>query len=183
MAGRLCGHARYWFMREINLGCGTEVLVRWLELPGSHEDNGRSSKEKDAGWSPSRGAIQQMVGEGRARYERAYADRLAEPAVKDRGDAVSQESLEHMLAAVAKAGAKAVLIIPPTPVARNFYPTVEREKELTILDFTDVHQNRELFIPEHRIDEDHINTTGAQFFTEDLARRFVELVKPHPQAP
>ena len=92
-------------------------------------------------------------------------------------DAVCQSALERILTAITKAGATPVLVVPPTTASRNFYPSEERERELTILDFSDVRQNAKLFLPENRMDLGHVNTAGAEIFSDDLARRFVELAR------
>ena len=118
-----------------------------------------------------------MTGPLREKYEREYAERLAKPAGKDRGEPICQVALERSLAAIASTGARPMLLVPPTTNARNFFPAPEREPQLAILDFTDVRQYPELFVPEHRMDVGHLNTVGAEIFTEILARRFVELAQ------
>jgi len=181
--GRLYGHARAWLIRGANLSRGSEVLSRGLQLPGWEEDLRGSLGENGDGWVWAGRRLQQMTPEMRKQYDGEYAERLANPAVKDRADAVCQSALERIVTAITRAGARPVFLVPPTTAGRNFYPTEERERELTILDFSDVRQNAKLFLPENRMDLGHVNTAGAEIFTEDLARRFVELAKGSTPAP
>ena len=84
--------------------------------------------EKGDGWLPAERDRQTMSAVAREKYEQTYADRLTEPAGKERGDPISQEALERMVAAVVKNGVNCVLLVPPTTHERNFYPTPERER-------------------------------------------------------
>lgn len=177
MAGQLAGHTRHWLMRAVHLGAGTRLLEAWLRGNNQRRDPARHLGEHGDGWVTAGRDRQQMTAEARAKYERSHAERLAKPAGKERGDEVSQAALEELLARITEAGAVPVLVIPPTTFDLNFFPTEQREKELTILDFSDVRQNAELFAPERRIDVDHVNTAGAEVYTAALARRFAELAK------
>jgi len=176
-AGELSAHVCQWLIRGTNLSRGSDVLNRLIRAPGFHFDVGKELGARGDGWYPAPSQLQEMSAKVRAEYDRSYADRLASPATKDRGDFVSQSALERVLAAVTEAGARPVIIIPPTTLERNFYPTEDREPQLTILDYSDVRQNADLFVPEHRRDLGHLNIAGAELFTQDLARRFVELAK------
>lgn len=183
MTGKLAGHARHWLARATNLGVGTQLLDAWFRSRSRSRDAGRNLGDSGDGWVTAGRDRQQMMVEAQAKYAQSYAERLAKPAGKERGDDVSQAALEEMLATITRAGATPVLVIPPTTFAQNFYPSEKRERELTILDFSDVRQNAELFLPEHRIDVDHVNTAGAELFSAALARRFVELVKQRTGTP
>lgn len=178
----LSAHAYQWLIRGINLSRGSDVLSRLLRLPGFHFDVGKELGTRGDGWYPAPSQIQEMPAKFRADYDRSYADRLASPATKDRGDSVSQSALERMMSAVTEAGARPVIIIPPTTFEGNFYPTADREREWTILDYSDVRQYADLFVREHRRDRGHLNTAGAEIFTQILARRFAELAKARTQA-
>jgi hypothetical protein len=183
IAGRFWVHAHAWLVRSANLNRGSEVLNLHLEGPGWHDHVGKDLNDKDEGWAPASSRRQQMEAKLREEYQRAYADRLATPAVKDRGDPFSQVALERMLTAITKAGARPVLIVPPTMAGRNFYPSPERERELAVLDFSDVRQYPDLFAPEHRMDLGHLNTAGAEIFTRILAGQFVKIATGRTPAP
>lgn len=176
-AGKLFGHLWAWLGRAINLSRGSDVLNRSLQIPGWKDDIRGSLGDKIDGWVSIGDKWQVMAPGLRKIYDHDLTERLATPAVKDRADATCQVALLRVVGAIAKAGARPVLIVPPTTASRNFYPTVEEQKQLTILDFSDVRQNEKLFRPENRMDLGHVNTAGAVLFTEDLAHCFVQLAK------
>ncbi|HEY3901854.1 MAG TPA: hypothetical protein VGM54_24790 [Chthoniobacter sp.] len=176
-AGRLSGHLWAWLGRAINLSRGSDVLNRDFQFPGWKDDTRGSLGDKIDGWVSIGSKLQVMAPGMRKIYDHDLAERQANPATKDRADATCQAALMRTIGAITKAGAKPVLIVPPTVTSRNFYPTVDEEKQLTILDFSDVRQNEKLFRPENRMDVGHVNTAGAALFTEDLAHRFVQLAK------
>ena len=183
---QLAAHTNHWLVRATNLSRGSDILNRSLRTPGFHFDVGKELGPRVDGWMAAGTRFQQMSPPQRAVYDETYADRVAKPATKDRGDDVCQSVLEHMLAAITKAGAHPVMVIPPTTAEWNFYPTEERERQYPVLDFSDVQKFSELFAPKHRVDVGHINTAGAEFFTEYFARDFVELAKgqaPNSVAP
>ena len=171
------GHARQGVMRAVNLGRGAEVLNRWVRAPGVKLGVGKGLGETGDGWLPAGPERQHMAGIAREQYERTYAERLVRPVAKDRDDPISQLALDRILSTVTRCGATPILILPPTTVEQVFFPTVERERQVTILDFSDVRENAGLFASEHRRDVNHLNTVGAELFTETLARRFVEIAK------
>jgi hypothetical protein len=171
-------HARQWVMRAVHLGRGMEALNDWLSAPTHEYTPGKSLGAKHDGWmAMDRGGRPAIEGVALASYQAGYRDRLAKPAEKERGDPVSQSALERLLSTVVQGGARPVLVVPPTTSAFNFYPTEARERELTILDFSDVQQNAALFAPERRINWDHLNSAGAELFSQILAQRFAELAK------
>jgi len=177
MAENVAGHFRQWLARAVNMGRGTEVLQRWVEGRDQARESEKSLGEMHDGWMSAFGVPQEMPAEARAKYLNGYAERLAAPAVKERGDPVSQFALERLVAAVLRNGAVPIFVVPPTTEAGHFFPTTEREQELAVLDFSDVRKYPELYLPEHRIDLDHLNTAGAKIFSDALARCFVALVE------
>jgi hypothetical protein len=176
-AGRLGGHLWAWLGRAINLSRGSDLLNRTLRMPGWKDDIRGSLGDKTDGWVSIGNRREIMSPSLREIYDHELTERLANPAVKDRADATCQAALHRVVGAITKAGAKPVLIVPPTTASRNFYPTEEEERQLTILDFSDVRENEKLFRPENRMDLGHVNTAGAVLFTEDLAHSFVRLAK------
>jgi len=177
MLGRFWGHLRSWVTRAANVGRGADVLNDWVNAATREYVPGKTLGPLHDGWLIMDRNRAPMSGIELEQYQKACVDRLTEPARQERGDPVSQSALEQLLGAVSKSGAQSVLFIPPTPSAHNFFPTAERERALTILDFSDVRQNAALFVPEHRLDIDHLNTAGAELFSRMLALRFAELAK------
>jgi hypothetical protein len=183
IGGHLWGHVHAWLIRAANVNRGGEILNRWLHGPSWYFDPRNSLGDNGDGWIAAEPSYQKMAPDVRAKYEQAYAEQLASPPGKVRDNAPSQSVLERSLAAVTKAGARPVIIVPPMITGRNFYPTEQRERDVTILDFSDGRQYPELFVPEHRTDVFHLNTVGAEVYTDILARRFVEIVKGRGPTP
>ena len=117
-----------------------------------------------------------MPAEPRAKYMASYEERLATPANRESNDPISQLALQRLVATVRSHGAIPIFVVPPTTEAGYFYPPMDREKDLAILDFSDVRKYPELYDPNHRIDLDHLNTAGAKIFSEALAQDFVPMV-------
>ncbi|MEA3212459.1 MAG: hypothetical protein QOE70_5516 [Chthoniobacter sp.] len=129
-----------------------------------------------AGWRET-GRGEEMIPENRIKFEKERAARLAEPAVHDLGDPVSQENLETMIAKVERLGATPVLIVPPMTGKKAFYPSPERAQKTMLLDFNDIVRFPELYESRHRLDWDHLNTAGAEIFTRLLAEHWIAAVK------
>jgi hypothetical protein len=112
-------------------------------------------------------------------YNLAYANLLASPQRFDPEDAVSWQALEAKLSRIRRAGATPILVIPPTLALKRYFPSEFSGKSASpaILDFSDPHAHPELFAIDHRLDGQHLNYDGAVIFTEEIARRFFEIVK------
>ena len=179
----LCGHVSHWWMRAINLGRGAEVLQRRMNEANHRYVPAKSLGKNRDGWMSMDRKRRPMPEAVRKKFEQTYADRLERPPVKERGDPVSQSALERLLSTASRGGATPVLLIPPATGDSHFYPTEARERELTILDFSDVRQYAGLFELKHRFDVEHLNTAGSELFSQMLALRFVELVKKQRATP
>jgi hypothetical protein len=183
MAETVAGHFRQWQARAVNIGRGTELLARWSRERDPRRDSGKSLGPTGDGWMTAFGVPQEMPAEPRAKYVASYEERLATPATRERNDPVSQLALQRLAATVRKSGAVPIFVIPPTTEAGYFYPPADQEKDLAILDFSDVRKYPNLYDPNHRIDLDHLNTAGAKIFSEALAQDFVTMVKRTPGTP
>jgi hypothetical protein len=176
-------HLRHAVRRAVNIGRGAEGLPGWLNVSNHEYVPAKALGAQHDGWLVMDRANRMMTGKELEEYKAACADRLQRPAIKDPGDAVSQDALERLIDLVVRSGATPLLFVPPAPSARRFYPAPERERKLTILDYSDVRRYADLYEPGHRIDVDHLNTEGAELLSKDLALRFVELVKQGAQIP
>ncbi len=128
-----------------------------------------------AGWTKT-GRGEDMLPENRAKFEEERAERLADPAVHDLADSVSQEALEAMIAKVERLGATPVLIVAPVTAKKVFFPQPERVKKTIVLDFNDPVRFPELYENRHRIDTDHLNAAGAEAFTRLLAEQWTAAI-------
>ena len=115
-----------------------------------------------------------MNADERADYARHLAERRSTPARPNPADAASRDHLADMVALVEKAGATAVLVIPPTLSSSYFQPPPDLAARCLMLDFSDVEKFAALFAPEHRYDQEHVNVAGSKLYTEALAQRFLE---------
>ena len=174
--GHFLDHLALFVRNQTNFGRGTILTTRLLTGTPARRAQADAPPDPRAGWIPT-GRPEVMEGAALADYERALADRRAEPPRKDLGDPASQKALERMIARIEKLGATAVLVVPPTTGKKNFYPLPERERKTIVLDFSDIARFPDLYENANRLDTDHVNTAGADVFTRVLVRRWVEEVK------
>jgi hypothetical protein len=162
-----------------NLGHGqTLVLGRigpskeWLIRPVRNDDvwDGWGAPEKD----------RPMNAQRRAEYDRDFATLLATDQRFDPGDAVSLKALRAKIDRLNAAGITPIMIIPPTVAPKRFFPPQLAGASVALMDFSDPHQHPELFTLDHRLDGGHLNGAGAEIFTDELARQFVEIAKNPP---
>ena len=125
-------------------------------------------------------ASARLKGQRLAAYEEQLARLRAEPARVVQLEKYAQLSLDGMLAAIRKAGARPVLLISPIMGSKRLYP---QDRSLPLFDFTDVARWSELFRPEHRGDAAHLNPHGAELYTRAVAEHFLELARPPAQPP
>ena len=181
LAARWLDHMGRFAGDVFNLGRGATLATRaaLLAAPDAYDDRAALGSYGD-GWSYTGDEHQQMTGEPLAEYERAYAEHLQTPSRKDSNDELSHEALDGLLARVVRAGAQPILIVPPTPIKRHYFPPPARERDLTIFDFSDVREYPELFKTENRQDIEHLNGAGAEIFTRILGQRFIGQIRPAP---
>jgi hypothetical protein len=161
------------FIRNVtNQGRGAILTDRFFqrEAPASAATE---LGDKMDGWVPV-GQRQTMPQAEKVAYEQRLAERLRDPSRPTFADEVSQAELERMIVQIERCGAVPILIVPPTPVKRKFYPDPGRMHSAILLDFADVARFPQLFAADQRLDATHLNTRGSQTFTQLLAERFLE---------
>lgn len=165
------------FIRNMtNQGRGAILTDRFLKreaLPSAVTELG----DKMDGWVPV-GQRQIMPQAEKVAYAQRIAERLRDPSRPTFADEVSQQELERMIVRIERCGAVPILIVPPTPVKRKFYPDPRRMHSAILLDFADVARFPELFETDQRLDATHLNTRGSQIFSRLLAERFLEETAP-----
>jgi hypothetical protein len=117
------------------------------------------------------------------RYDRDYAALLATENRFDPGDAASWAALHAKLAKVTEAKLTPILFIPPTLVAKRYYPSQLAGLPVAVLDFSDPRKYPDLFKGDNHLDGLHLNASGAKLFTEAMAWQFVEWMKKSGHAP
>jgi hypothetical protein len=169
--GHFAGHLRLFLENQTNLGRASAFAERWRKPGPRSRFDPLALGPKADGWMRS-GRREQMTGSELARYEQSLVERAATPSVKDFGDAVSQAALESMVRKVEDVGARPLLIVPPTTGKRHFFPRPEGVRSAIVLDFSDIRKYAELYRIEYRLDNEHLNTAGAEIFTRVLAEEF-----------
>ena len=87
-------------------------------------------------------------------------------------DPLNEEAYVRIKNLLAKQGIELVLISAPETV-KNYHAWVDAPPGLRLLRFDDPQKHPELYVPEHRLDSDHVNDAGAQIFTRELAQQYL----------
>jgi hypothetical protein len=172
-------HFGYFCQRSCNLGRGEFVGDTWIMGPAERVKQRKKFRflgEDRDGWLPYDGAREIMDDRERASYLESFTARLATPAVHFH-DPASDAATEAMRRAVIQAGAIPIFFVPPMTTGRHYYPPPEMAKKMIIWNFSDLKRYPRLFLPEHRLDQIHMNTAGGKEFTRALAERFGELTQ------
>lgn len=114
-----------------------------------------------------------MTPANREHLLRSVADRAKDPSQRDTGDPASRRALNGLLQSFDRRGATAVQIIPPTTQSRLFWEEGPPGARRLVLNYTDVKKYAELFTPENRLNDDHVNARGAELFTRLLVAEFL----------
>jgi len=72
-----------------------------------------------------------------------------------------------------------VLILPPDPMAKHFFPTDESQRA-AVLDFSDPNAYPELFDRADRRDPSHLDVRGAELYSRLLARQLAARLGSQP---
>ncbi|MEA3208643.1 MAG: hypothetical protein QOE70_1700 [Chthoniobacter sp.] len=173
-------HVELFVRNQTNFGRGTALTALLTGVTRVKRDLTAALIGQDRrGWVHT-GRPEEMAGPQLEAFDRALADRRAEPTRKELGDPVSQQALEQMIARIEKLGATPVLVVPPTMNKRNFFPQPERETKTMVLDFCDLEKFPELYEHRFRLDTDHLNTEGSQVFTRIFVKAWAQEVKRRP---
>lgn len=166
----IAGHAQLFLQRLANLGRGAE----WVQARYFPE-----KKKTDLSWAKRRGFDPEPPGEWsegtRAEFERQIrAFRLAPPIERLRpGFAIALREIDSQ---VEFAGAKLILVVPPTVHPEEHLAPVP-PNAFGFLAFDNPAEYPRLYLPELHYDPGHLNEAGAREFTSLLAQRFVTLLQ------
>lgn len=105
-------------------------------------------------------------------YDEVAARNRADPPKTEFGDAWSQRAFEEMLAGFEQQGARSVVVDPPTTHGRKFHLRSETTSGRITLDFCDPIKYPELYEDRFRLDSDHLNLAGAEYFTRLISEQF-----------
>jgi hypothetical protein len=162
--------------RSSNVGRGSILTDRLLKPSDPQPGDDSALGQRRDGWTPSE-RPEQMDAAERALFLTRLVERRAQPIRASRGDHASQDALACVVAAIIKAGATPVLIVPPVTFHTHFDPRPETARQCIVLNFSDPSAYPELFTEETHFDADHLNVNGSRLFTEALAERFSAAVR------
>ncbi len=87
-------------------------------------------------------------------------------------DPLNEKAYEDIRDVLAKRGIELVLISAPETV-KNYHAWVDAPAGVPLLRFDDPVRYPELYVPEHRLDSDHVNDAGAKILTRELAQAWL----------
>lgn len=126
------------------------------------------------GWRP--GETGGLKGDALAKYA-AQLDKLRHAGPRAQMGAALQKATDEAAAEIRAAGATPVLIASPAADPRHYFaPPAGIDAWI----FNDPARYPDLFRPELRYDNYHLNPRGAELLTRLLADRFAETLKSHP---
>lgn len=86
-----------------------------------------------------------------------------------------QANVERMVNAVKRAGAQPILIISPVLYRDYVYP--DEALDAPVLNFADPRLAPEILRAQYRADDAHLTPEGARIYTDEAARRFLDLAR------
>jgi len=120
----------------------------------------------------------------RERYLTQLEDYKALRVGDGQADAFALEMYREIRARIEELGARAVFVTQPALYLQEDLIKAAQAGEIPLLlRFDDAERFAELYAPERRYDETHLNDEGARLFTEALADEFVARVKRGELAP
>jgi hypothetical protein len=175
----ISGHLRCFLRRTTRLGRGGGLLQGFLAPEKTREQRLPIAQQRGfiAITEPSNPAEI-------AKFEKAMAERRADPAEHRALTPEAQRNLERMLSSVRKAGARAIMLHPPMPSQIIYEPGPNTH--VPVLDYSDFNKYPILYALENRKEHAHLNARGAAIFSrivaEDWAREVAdEASKQNPE--
>ncbi len=144
------------------------------------------SFDRDYGLGPARdgylvtGRDETISPASRLALEAGVAARRAKPHSIDYADRESQRAFEGVLESFERRGAGTVQLIPPTTGSRKFHLLSAAKTGRIVLDYSDIDKYAALYEPRFRVDTDHLNHAGAEYFTRLVAEEFCAKALPQP---
>ena len=167
-------HLSAFGQRGTQLGRGAVLFQRWRGAADPEPVEASKLGPSGDGWEPAdseeagdRKKAKRFTGYGGGRD-------LPKP---DEADRVSQAVLGEVIAKIVQAGAVPVLVIPPRVRVWYFVPSAENARHAAVINLCDPAAYPQLYAPEYRLDNSHLNAAGAEILTRIVADRFVEIAQ------
>lgn len=170
-------HLGVFIVHSLNIGRGAGV---WERIVFNRPIGKLNMGETQDGFLPTTGDGV-MRGDILERYRKEFAERKKNPARVVPLRPYAEESLNHMLAQVRKTNAKTIFLVAPTTGELSGHP--DDKSGLATLDFREMDKYPELYDESVRTDTAHLNSKGAQLYSQRVAERFIELAKGQPAFP
>jgi hypothetical protein len=87
-------------------------------------------------------------------------------------DRLNMESYARVRDLLAAHGVELVLVVAPLTL-KDYHAWVDAPPGPRLMKFDDPDRYPELYVPEHRLDSDHLNDNGAQVFSKELAEAYL----------
>ncbi len=169
--GMILYDTRRFVNRELNLGRG-------LELVNAHyEKSPKSLKKKfSADWQGWEYQRQQPIKASELKIFNARMTDLAQtPSVAYLGSPEDQRQLLEKRRLIESHGARMIVYLPPLAHRQRFTPDPKTMGDVPVLNFWDPKLYPEFYDPKLLADSGHFNDVGAELFTKEFARQFLEL--------
>lgn len=167
----------YWIWQSTNRGRGHDLLTEWLQATPTAVSLRPLGKRMD-GFVPCLEA--EMSTAQIAEYESLLAAMRSDSTQRYADDILSLEELRTKQRLIERAGARMVLVVPPS-YEGNIFPPKDGQGMSPVLDFSDPEKYPGLFSVEHRFDKDHVNNAGAQIYTHLIVRELLSFLQREPR--
>ena len=177
-ARRAIAHSTLLVRNWVNAGTGAEWLATELGVVKRKKNSREAAAAKSSeteGYEPEPDTP--MSAEALSEFQSAVAD-FSENLPPLPIDRVFRRALDEAIAEVRAAGAQPVLVLTPTVKEKENFTGLP--DGVPVLRFQDPKEFPQFFDPANCFDKEHLNHTGAQLFTDELARRFAELAPRRP---
>lgn len=105
-------------------------------------------------------------------------DSPAAPSQPFYSDAESQRVLQEKRRVIEAHGGRMLVVHPPRTQAETFYPAPRFGPPIPVIDLSDPVKFPELFAPNYRKDDAHLNPAGAALFTRRLVEEIHRAIPP-----
>ena len=140
------------------------------DLVKIHDRMGRVMLGPDSdGYLPVRHAMAQ---ESRATFELKLEAMRSGKVPQRPPDPLNVESYSRIGDLLSERGVELVLVVAPLTL-KDYHAWVDAPPGPRLLKFDDPDRYPELYVPEHRLDSDHVNDSGAQIFSKELAQAYL----------
>ncbi len=112
-----------------------------------------------------------------AKLRKGVSERLKKPGVPYFADVESQNVLREKRRVIEAHGGQMIIFQPPKVEPEKFYPDPKIAGDIPMIDLSDPKAFPELYDPQYRKDDAHLNPVGAEIYTRMIVERLQPLLK------